>query len=205
MYLKICGMKYEDNIKQIAELKPQYMGFIFYKKSPRNVVAKIPFISKDIKKTGVFVNASLKEVITKIKKYDLQAVQLHGAESPIFCEELKQKQPNTELIKAFSVADTFNFSTLKPYVNKVDYFLFDTKGKLAGGNGIPFNWDLLKKYPFTKPFLLSGGIGMDEVTALKKLKKLNLPIYALDVNSKFETDYGLKNKELLQKFIQELT
>lgn len=205
MNIKICGMKYADNIQQIAELQPQYMGFIFYEKSPRNVEAELPIISKNIKKTGVFVNTSLQKVAQTVEKHDLQAVQLHGSESPDFCEELKQKHSNIEIIKAFSVADVFDFSTLKPYLNKVDYFLFDTKGKLAGGNGVTFNWNLLKKYPFTKPFFVSGGIGIEEIADIKQLQQLNLPIYAFDVNSKFEIDYGLKDKKLLQKFIQELT
>ena len=97
----------------------------------------------------------------------------------------------------FSVNDDFNFSTLKPFETVCDYFLFDTKGKLPGGNGLTFNWQILQQYKLTKPFFLSGGIGLDEI---ENIKKLNLPIYAIDVNSKFEIEPGLKNIELLKSF-----
>lgn len=204
MNIKICGMKYADNIQQIAELQPQYLGFIFYEKSPRNVEAELPFISENIKKTGVFVNASLQKAAQTVEKYDLQAVQLHGSENPDFCNELKQMQPNIEIIKAFSVAKSFDFSNVEPYSENVDYYLFDTKGKLPGGNGTTFNWNLLRNYPFKKPFFVSGGIGMEQIDQIKELCKYNLPIYAFDVNSRFEIDDGLKNEKLLLKFMNEL-
>ena len=110
----------------------------------------------------------------------MNVIQLHGNENPEFCKKLKQK--NIEIIKVFSVNDDFNFSILEPFENACDYFLFDTKGKLPGGNGITFNWQILQHYKLTKPFFLSGGIGLDDI---ESIKKLNLPIYAIDVNSKF--------------------
>ena len=195
MKLKICGMKYPENILEVSELLPDFLGFIFWEKSSRYFDGEIPEIAKSIKKVGVFVNATLEEISFKIKKYDLNVIQLHGNESPEFCEKLKKE--NIEIIKVFSVNDDFDFSLLKPFENTCNYFLFDTKGKLPGGNGITFNWQILQQYKLTKPIFLSGGIGLDEI---ENIKKLNLPIYAIDVNSKFEIEAGLKNIELLKNF-----
>lgn len=203
MKLKICGMKYLENIQEVAALQPDYLGFIFYEKSKRNFEGVIPVISKSIKKTGVFVNASTDEVIAKINLYDLQTVQLHGDESVGFCKELRSQFFNSielEIIKVFGIKDEFNFDTLKPYLRVVDYFLFDTKGKERGGNGVAFNWNILEKYPFTKPFFLSGGIGLEQQEEIHQIRKTDLPIYALDVNSKFENKQGFKKIEDLKKF-----
>ena len=188
-------MKYPQNILEVSQLLPDYIGFIFWEKSSRYFDGEIPKINKSIKKVGVFVYATLEEIISKIEKYDLDVIQLHGNESPEFCENLKKK--NIQIIKVFSINDDFDFEELKPFENTCDYFLFDTKGKLPGGNGITFNWQILQQYKLTKPFFLSGGIGLDEI---ENIKKLNLPIYTIDVNSKFEIEAGLKNIELLKSF-----
>ncbi|MBE8726932.1 phosphoribosylanthranilate isomerase [Flavobacterium hungaricum] len=201
MKLKICGMKYPENIIETGALLPDYMGFIFYEKSARYFNGTIPELIKTIKKTGVFVDQSLEEILEKIKKYDLQAVQLHGEESTAFCQELKNNiSPKIEIIKVFSADENFDFETIKPFEPVCDYFLFDTKGKLPGGNGTTFDWTILKKYNSKKPFFLSGGIGMNELKAIEEISKTNLPIYAVDVNSKFEIEPGLKNKNLLTNF-----
>jgi phosphoribosylanthranilate isomerase len=200
MKLKICGMKYPENILEVSQLLPDYLGFIFWEKSSRYFDEEIPKIPISIKKVGVFVEATSEEIISKIKKYNLNAIQLHGNENSEFCKKLKQK--NIEIIKVFSVNDDFNFSSLEPFENACDYFLFDTKGKLPGGNGITFNWQILQHYKLTKPFFLSGGIGLEEI---ENIKNLNLPIYAIDVNSKFEIEAGLKNIELLKSFKNNLS
>ena len=186
--IKICGMKYPDNIQKISKLLPDYLGFIFYKKSARFFEGTIPQLPASIKKVGVFVNETEENILEIIEKHKLNGVQLHGSESPEFCQNL-QKQ-NVEIIKVFSIDDAFNFEELNEYENVCDCFLFDTKGKLHGGNGFTFNWKLLEKYKSKKPLFLSGGIGLDEINEIKKLK---LPIFAIDVNSKFETKPGLKN------------
>ena len=201
MKLKICGMKYPENILEVGALLPDYMGFIFWKKSARYFNGIIPELPKSIQKVGVFVNATLEEILEKIEKHDLQAVQLHGEESVDFCETLKKKIPKEmEVIKVFSILDTFDFAALKPYEPVCDYFLFDTKGKLPGGNGTTFDWKVLEKYPSSKPFFLSGGIGIEEMETVNEILKTNLPVYAIDVNSKFEIEPGLKNIELLSSF-----
>ncbi|WP_347174172.1 phosphoribosylanthranilate isomerase [Polaribacter uvawellassae] len=196
-------MKYLENIHQVAALQPDYLGFIFYEKSKRNFDGIIPELPKEIKKTGVFVNATIDEVVSKIKQHDLQAVQLHGDESVNYIKELKclfERSRELEIIKVFGIKDEFDFDVLKPYVEVVDYFLFDTKGKERGGNGITFDWKVLEKYPFTKPFFLSGGIGLEQLEEIHQIGKTDLPIYALDVNSKFESKPGFKKIEELKKF-----
>jgi phosphoribosylanthranilate isomerase len=199
MKLKICGMKYPDNILEVGSLLPDYMGFIFWEKSARYFDGILPNLPRSIKKTGVFVNASQEDIVSKVNQYDLQAVQLHGHESVAFCQELKKTLAKSiEIIKVFSVDSTFDFDELKPFETVCDYFLFDTKGKLPGGNGTTFDWKVLEKYPSTKPFFLSGGIGIKEMDAANEILKTNLPVYAIDVNSKFEIEPGLKDIERLK-------
>lgn len=194
MKIKICGMKHPDNILELGALLPDYMGFIFWDKSARYFDGIIPELPQSIKKTGVFVNETVENIAKKVKQYNLQAVQLHGNESADFCVELKNKlAKHIEIIKVFSILNTFDFEALKPFESVCDYFLFDTKGKLPGGNGTTFDWKVLEKYPSSKPFFLSGGIGLDEVDAVKAILKTSLPVYAVDLNSKFETAPGLKN------------
>ncbi|WP_299121892.1 phosphoribosylanthranilate isomerase [uncultured Tenacibaculum sp.] len=205
MKLKVCGMKYVENIQQVAGLQPDYLGFIFYDKSKRNFEGIIPQLPKGIKKTGVFVNEYLEIVISLVEEYKLEAIQLHGDESVTYIESLKEHLPKVELIKVFGIKDEFDFEILKPYEVVVDYFLFDTKGKERGGNGVTFDWTVLKKYNSTKPFFLSGGIGLEEIKEVQNIIKTDLPIYALDVNSKFEKEAGLKSVKKIKKFKNEIS
>lgn len=207
MKLKICGMKYEQNILQAANLLPDYLGFIFYSKSKRYFEDTIPKLPKSVKKVGVFVDESYEILIECVKKYHLQAVQLHGAESAEYCAELLQKLDklklkNLALIKVFSVGNDFDFNILEKYELLVNYFLFDTKGIEKGGNGIQFNWQLLDQYPSKKPYFLSGGIGLESLADLKLFLKSPASKYcwAIDVNSRFETIPGLKVIEKLKEF-----
>lgn len=194
-------MKYADNIQDIIALNPEYIGFIFWEKSSRNMTIKtLPEIPNTIKKVGVFVDATIEEIGLKIDQYQLDIIQLHGNESVGFCEALKQY--NIKIIKAFSIDNYFDFSTLKEYIPHVDYFLFDTKGKLPGGNGIIFNWKILENYTFEKPFFLSGGIGKTEIDAIKSFLKTDVAkrCISIDVNSRFETRPGYKSETKLRKF-----
>ncbi|WP_040756595.1 phosphoribosylanthranilate isomerase [Winogradskyella psychrotolerans] len=198
MKLKVCGMKYKENLEAVANLLPDYLGFIFYKKSARHFDSSIPELPKSIKKVGVFVDEELEIVKDTIKKFNLQAVQLHGHESPEYCAAINA----VEVIKVFSIKDEFNFDVLQPYEDVCDYFLFDTKGQLPGGNGYTFNWNVLEQYPSTKPYFLSGGIGLHEIEKIKEFKEspASKYCYAIDVNSKFEIEPGLKNVEELKTF-----
>lgn len=202
MRLKVCGMRELENISALSELDPNYIGFIFWSESSRFVDKKTPPLDKKIIKTGVFVDATFDYILTKIKDHQLDAVQLHGQESCSYCKVIKDY--GLKVIKSFSLKNTFDFNTLEDYENSCDYYLFDTKGKLPGGNGFNFDWKILNEYPSQKPFFLSGGIGVDNLNEIKKLVKTKLPIHAIDVNSKFETAPGNKNIELLKKFKKEI-
>ena len=202
MRLKVCGMRELENISALSELDPNYIGFIFWSESSRFVDKKTPPLDKKIIKTGVFVDASFDYILAKIKDHQLDAVQLHGQESCSYCKVIKDY--GLKVIKSFSIKNTFDFNTLEDYENSCDYYLFDTKGKLPGGNGFNFDWKILNEYPSQKPFFLSGGIGVDNLNEIKKLVKTKLPIHAIDVNSKFETAPGNKNIELLKKFKKEI-
>lgn len=200
MKLKVCGMKYQDNIEAAAKLQPDYLGFIFHEPSPRNFEDEIPNIPNSIKKVGVFVDETIEFISRQIEKHKLDAVQLHGHESPETCRILKAS--GIQVIKVFSIKDEFDFSVLNPYENVCNFFLFDTKGKLPGGNGYTFNWNVLKDYPSTKPFFLSGGIGLKDTDNILSFlqRQESKYCYAIDINSKFEIEPGLKNIEELEKF-----
>jgi phosphoribosylanthranilate isomerase len=204
MKLKVCGMKFTENIEQVSGLYPDYMGFIFYEKSKRNFEGVIPKLPKSIKKTGVFVNEYPEIVISLVEEYQLEAIQLHGDETVTYIKQLKTHLPSIEIIKVFGIKDEFNFDVLTPFLPLVDYFLFDTKGKERGGNGVQFDWSVLEAYPYEKPFFLSGGIGLKDVLAIQKIIDSNVPIYALDINSKFEIEPGLKNINEVKTFKNKL-
>ena len=202
MKLKVCGMREPENIHALVELNPDYMGFIFWAPSRRYVYQPTPKLPASIKKVGVFVDASLDYLQTTIQEHSLDAVQLHGTESPAYCALIKEY--GVEVIKAFSVRDQFDFSQLKAYEASCDFFLFDTKGSLPGGNGTHFDWTLLKDYPSQKPFFLSGGIGPEDSELLQRIINTPLPLHAIDVNSKFERAPGNKNIVLLTPFKKQL-
>lgn len=200
MKLKICGMKYYDNILEVSKLEPDYMGFIFWENSPRYFNTIIPELPLTIKKVGVFVNADLEYIISKTNHYQLDLIQLHGQESVSFCKALQNN--GFTLIKAFSIHTDFDFNLLNDYESICDYFLFDTKGKQPGGNGIAFDWTILNNYHLNTPFFLSGGIGLEHSTTIYDFQKklLSKNCIAIDVNSKFEIQPGLKKTKELSEF-----
>lgn len=197
-------MKYPENIVSVAALKPDFLGFIFYDKSPRYFSNTLPSIPKNIKKVGVFVNASLESIEKSINVFSLDCIQLHGDETPAFCKQFRKLHPDLELWKVFSIDNSFTFKDTIPFENCVTHFLLDTKGEKKGGNGVKFNWDLLKSYTSKTPFILSGGIGLNDLKSIKSLLKKRLPLYAIDLNSKFELKPGEKDVEMLKAFIKGL-
>ncbi|MCK0126029.1 phosphoribosylanthranilate isomerase [Gelidibacter sp. F2691] len=214
MKLKICGMKYQENIAEVATLQPDYLGFIFYEKSSRYFNGTIPELPESIKKVGVFVNSSEKDILEKVAQHNLDLIQLHGEESPEYCKKLRsslinrsREKKHIQIIKVFSIKDQFNFDELTPYESVCDYFLFDTKGQLPGGNGYTFNWDVLQDYPSTKPYFLSGGIGLEEIENINKFMQGEASqfCHAIDVNSKFESEPGLKDYQKLKEFKNQIT
>ncbi|WP_149277501.1 phosphoribosylanthranilate isomerase [Pareuzebyella sediminis] len=202
--LKVCGMK--KNPLEVTALQPDYMGFIFWEPSQRYFKGALPHLPHRIRKVGVFVDASLSTVLERIEDYQLLLVQLHGNENPDFCASVKEKAPHVAVIKVFSIKDNFDFSVVMPYEPVCDFFLFDTKGKLPGGNGYTFDWRVLEKYPSTKPYFLSGGIGPDQLDSIKTFLERPESKYchALDVNSGFEIEPGWKDIKRLKRFIEDM-
>ncbi|TAE67639.1 MAG: phosphoribosylanthranilate isomerase [Bacteroidetes bacterium] len=203
LQIKICGMTDTENIQAVAkQIKPDYMGFIFYEKSKRFVTENfiLPEIHQDIKKVGVFVNPTLEYLEKTIEKYALHAIQLHAEESPELCAYIKQKYQNLMLIKVFSVAENFDFEICEPYQNIADFFLWDTKGKQYGGNGTTFDWKILDKYKGNKKNFISGGINTENLKDLLSFLDAtpNKSIIGIDVNSGFEIKPALKNIQQLQ-------
>jgi len=200
MIIKTCGMRDADNIRAVSELGIDWMGFIFWAPSSRYVSEKPTFLPTRQKRVGVFVDARIEEVQSKADEYALDLIQLHGSESPAFCEWLRANS-RQQLIKAFNIATQEDLEQTIPYEGLVDYFLFDTKAKMIGGNGTQFDWSVLSAYQGNTPFLLSGGIGPDDA---EKVRNFHHPQLAgIDLNSRFELSPALKDIEKLKQFITE--
>jgi len=198
MKIKVCGLKEPNNIEAVTALSPDYMGFIFYALSPRFIdslpAESLNDIPAEIYKTAVFVNESEDKIAELIDQYNFNAIQLHGAESPEFCNSFLNK---VQVIKAFGLNSDFDFPQLEAYMDKVDFFLFDTKTDIHGGSGKTFDWTILSRYKLNIPFFLSGGISPDH---LEEIKKISHPLfYGIDLNSKFETSPGVKDMVKLEK------
>jgi phosphoribosylanthranilate isomerase len=203
--VKICGMTDSVNIKLVTEAKPDFIGFIFYPGSPRYVgedpeTRLFQNIPDSIKKTGVFINEDNHRVLDLSGRKGLDMIQLHGAESPESCLQLRSS--GLIISKVFHISENFNFESLVKYLPVCDYFLFDTKTETHGGSGKKFSWRKLEEYTLDKPFFLSGGIGPDDVDLIKALE--NRGLYAVDINSRFETSPGIKDTVLVKKFIEKL-
>lgn len=202
--LKVCGMRDAENIRLLAELKPDYLGFIFYEPSKRYAdnldAAALENLPSCIKKTGVFVNATLEEITEKVQQFKLDAVQLHGQESVEFCMQLKPI--GVEIIKAFGIDSEFDFNSLINYQSVIDYYLFDTKTELHGGSGKTFEWTILEKYTLKIPYFLSGGLSAENIKEIRGMNDSRL--FALDLNSRFEIQPGLKDIEKLTTVFNEI-
>ena len=199
MKLKVCGMRDSDNIRELMEVKPDFMGMIFYPKSSR-YVEELPQTDLDVATVGVFVNESTEVIQEKSKKFGFEMVQLHGSESVEQVEELKHL--GFTVIKVFGVMDQLPLEEMKPYESTVDYFLFDTKTSQHGGSGQKFDWSILESYDLDKPFFLSGGIDLED---LESIKALNIPqLYAVDINSRFERAPAVKDIQKIKSFKHQL-
>lgn len=221
MILKICGMRDAANIRDVEALGIDWLGMIFWPKSPRYVGA-VPAGSgiatdgksrttegntKTVKRVGVFVNETIRNIITHVTDYNLDIIQLHGNETPDMIGDLRaelnnSKRHGTIIIKAISVTSTEDLERCRDYEDSVDYFLFDTRCTTVGGSGRQFDWSVLDAYTGRRPFLLSGGIGPDDVD---RIKSLSHPMFAgIDLNSRFETEPGMKDVEALRGFISKI-
>ena len=198
LIIKVCGMREEQNISDLEKLDIDWMGMIFWSGSKRYVGSPPGRLPQRVKKVGVFVDASLDDIRQHVSDYQLDIIQLHGHETPAFLEALK---PLT-LIKAFNIADASDLQKTKAYEGVADYFLFDTKGKIVGGNGEKFDWTVLTAYEGSTPFLLSGGIGPDDAQRVKRFH--HHKCIGIDLNSRFESAPGLKDIVQLQTFIKQI-
>ena len=203
-------MREADNIRGIEQLfttlcpqSTNLMGFIFWPKSSR-FVSRVPaYLPKHCQRVGVFVDASIGDIMSAVNSFALNFIQLHGQESPSYIIQLKSHLPSdVKIIKAFNIATTGDLTQTEPYEEVVDYYLFDTKGKCVGGNGEKFDWTVLDAYTGDTPFLLSGGIGPDD--ANRVLDFHHNKCIGIDLNSRFESAPGLKDVKVLKPFLQNL-
>jgi phosphoribosylanthranilate isomerase len=205
MKIKVCGMRNQSNIEELVKLKPDYIGFIFYPKSKRFIGEKIPdeiqsLIPVYIQKVGVFVDEPFDNLLDKFRSNKLDMIQLHGSELPDYCERLRKL--DIPVIKVFSIDAEFDFETVKPYNPFCDFYLFDTASELRGGSGLKFDWKKMDQYNGEKPFFLSGGIQSSDTEIIKDITHNQL--HAIDVNSGFETEPGIKDIQKLESFFEEL-
>ena len=203
MIVKVCGMRDPQNIRAVEALGVDWIGFIFHPHSPRYVERIPDYLPSKAARVGVFVNASVREIVERTERFGLNAVQMHGHESPDFCCSLRGKLPaGTILLKALPVADSGDMERAMRYQDCCDYLLFETPSPAYGGSGRQFDWSLTDRYSGSLPFILSGGIGPGSIAALRTLHH---PRWAgIDLNSRFETEPGIKDTASLQEFITEL-
>ncbi|MCM1337347.1 MAG: phosphoribosylanthranilate isomerase [Candidatus Amulumruptor caecigallinarius] len=202
--IKVCGMADPRSIRSVSALAPMLMGFIFYPPSPRNACSLDPqavqALPSFVTPVGVFVNEDADVIASTCTRYGIDTVQLHGEESPELCGELRSR--GLYVLKAFGISQDFDWDRLKPYEDVVEMFIFDTSTPSHGGSGQKFDWSLLDSYPLSTPYLLSGGIGPDDIDAV--IAAMRPRMAGVDVNSRFETSPGVKNPLSLATFIAKL-
>ena len=205
MKLKVCGLTKMDQIQELVSLNTDFLGFIFYEKSPRYVlhhlslkeIAEIPHFGK----VGVFVNESIKAIVEITTESQLDIIQLHGNEDEKFILQLRQILGNNiKIIKVIRIGNQ-SFDELQKTINQqpstVNYLLFDTDSKAFGGTGKTFDWQILNEIEIPIPYFLSGGISLENI---HQLSTINHQPLALDINSKFEIEPGIKNLEKIKTF-----
>ncbi|ULQ57227.1 phosphoribosylanthranilate isomerase [Flavihumibacter rivuli] len=208
MRVKVCGMTQLEQVDRLGSLGATFAGFIFYPKSPRYVLRYMTTsqLRKEnaINKVGVFVNSGQDEVLQMVDECRLHMVQLHGDETPKYCERIADY---VSVVKAFRLSDNDSIEWMvRPYMDVCDMFLFDTMGVGYGGTGKKFDWNILREVNVGKPYFLSGGIEPGDVQALKEfaVQAQGKGFFAIDVNSKFETSPGVKDLDLVGNFINDL-
>ena len=203
MKVKVCGLRNRENIREIVSCKPDFLGFIFYPPSPRYVGESFDArlmrnIPPYINKTGVFVNQDADTIIRLVERYSLDFVQLHGEEDASFAASLKARRIG--IIKVFHVDGAFDFKSTEPFLSISEYFLFDTKSESYGGSGEKFDWKLLNRFSYQKPFFLSGGIAPDDGESIAAFQHPYM--LGIDINSGFETSAGVKDVYKVNEFIK---
>lgn len=193
-------MRDGENIRALETLGIDWIGFIFYPPSKRYVDIIPSYLPKEAERVGVFVNESLATIVDKVALFSLDIVQLHGDESPELCKQLMNKQ--VKVMKAFGVTTIFPAEKVAQYEDSCGYFLFDTQTSAYGGSGKKFDWNILQNYQGNTPFLLSGGIGPDDISAIQEFSH---PLcIGVDINSQFELTPANKDIQSIQQFIKSL-
>ena len=201
MIRKVCGMRESGNIREVEALGIDWMGFIFWAHSARNVSLKPDYLPSRCKRVGVFVNAPMAFIREKVREFGLDILQLHGSEDEDFIRQLRTELPSLLIVKALNVAHKEDLEQSERYEGLCDFFLFDTKAEKIGGNGKAFDWSILHSYKGNTPFLLSGGIGPDDK---ERLRAFHHPQMAgIDLNSRFEIRPAVKDIHLLKSFLHE--
>ena len=204
MIVKVCGMRDAENIRQLDELGTvDWMGFIFFPRSPRHVSEVPAYLPQHCKRVGVFVNASIEEIVDRIQTFGLHLVQLHGHETPEYISSLRQAiSPDAGIIKTIQIASMEDLNKTRQYEGVADHFLFETKCQGYGGSGQQFEWSILQHYKGKTPFLITGGIGAEDAA---KVKLFSHPqVVGIDLNSRFEKAPALKDITLIDNFIKQL-
>jgi len=200
MIIKVCGMRDAENIRAVEALGIDVMGFIFWKPSSRYVGAKPAYLPEHCRRAGVFVDASVEDILAAVEDFRLDVLQLHGHETPDAIAALRERVPGIDIAKSLAIAGPADLEQAAAYEGVCDAFLFDTKGRLPGGNGSQFDWSVLRRYKGRLPFLLSGGIGPGDE---RRIREFNVPgCIGIDLNSRFETAPGLKDVHSLKTFIE---
>lgn len=218
MIVKVCGLRDGENIRQVAELGVDWIGMIFWEKSPRNVTmipshaGILPDRAMDMgdfkaKRVGIFVDEMPQSIITRVVNFKLDLIQLHGKETPTLIRNLRRTldpdiRSGIQVIKAISVSCREDIAAYKNYADCVDYFLFDTKCPTVGGSGNQFDWSVLEAYDGDIPFLLSGGIGPDDAECIKAFH--HPKCIGIDLNSRFEIEPALKDINKLKEFLEKV-
>ena len=200
MIIKVCGMREPENIRAVEALGIDLMGFIFWPPSSRFVDEKPAYLPENCRRVGVFVDAALQDILAAVEDFRLDVLQLHGHETPMAIAALKEHLPAVRIIKSMAVMEPADLAQTAAYEEVCDAFLFDTKGKLPGGNGKQFDWSVLRQYRGRLPFLLSGGLGPGDEC---RIREFDVPgCIGIDLNSRFETAPGRKDAEALRTFIE---
>lgn len=226
--IKVCGMRDSNNIREVVNLGVDYIGMIFWAKSPRNVtmipthagiipdrgsLAALPSqpsprnAHRSPHSVGVFVDEMAQNIITRVVNFKLDVIQLHGHETPTLIRNLRTTldpdiRPDIQIWKAISISNADDLAACKTYEDCVDAFVFDTRCASMGGSGKQFDWNMLDAYEGQKPFLLSGGIGPDDAPRIKTFR--HPQCMGIDLNSRFEAAPGIKDIELLTAFLSQL-
>lgn len=209
MKIKVCGMTLPGQVDALTEMGVELAGFIFYEKSPRYMANKISpekmkKIGGRIAKVGIFVNTAYETLMKTVEDYRLDMVQLHGDESPRFCEQVANY---VTVIKAFRSSDSDPIDwTIRPFHDTCDMFMFDTLGSGYGGTGKKFDWNILKPAVINKLFVISGGIQPGDEAMLKEFAKepVAQKLFGIDINSKFEISPGVKDMGKIKLFVENL-